>query len=67
MAYVSAALAADLAALEPGGILCTDGVELKWVPMPALHTTQSKCECCGSREFRHHHGVRICAYCRSES
>lgn len=25
-----------------------------------------KCPCCGSREFRHHAGRSVCAYCRSE-
>lgn len=25
----------------------------------------AKCPCCGSREYRQHNGVRICAYCRS--
>jgi len=23
-----------------------------------------KCACCGSREFRPHHGRSVCAYCR---
>lgn len=25
----------------------------------------AKCESCGSREFREHHGQTVCAYCRS--
>lgn len=26
----------------------------------------SRCDCCGSREFRQHHGRHVCAYCRTE-
>jgi hypothetical protein len=25
----------------------------------------NKCESCGSREFKQHHGQTVCAYCRS--
>lgn len=28
-------------------------------------TAPAKCPCCGSREYRQHNSVRICAYCRS--
>jgi hypothetical protein len=26
---------------------------------------RSKCDSCGSREFKEHHGQTVCSYCRS--
>lgn len=54
-----------------GFLLTTDGTEWIWAPMPQLpnpdgEAEKRRCDCCGSREFRQHAGVRICSYCRTE-
>lgn len=33
--------------------------------LPPRMSHPSKCESCGSREFKEHHGETICSYCRS--
>lgn len=35
------------------------------LPSKPVEPYPHKCPGCGSHEFRRHHGVRICAYCRT--
>jgi hypothetical protein len=35
------------------------------VTLTPLGVRKGKCESCGSREFKQHHGQTVCAYCRS--
>jgi hypothetical protein len=46
--------------------LTSDGENYSWRPHAARNATSAKCPCCGSRQFKDHHSVRICSYCRSE-
>lgn len=48
-----------------GFVLTTDGACLSWVQLSEPVARPSKCESCGSREFKEHGGQSVCAYCRS--
>jgi hypothetical protein len=45
--------------------LSTDGTSCFWIDQPELAHTRDKCDGCGSREFKRHHGQSVCVYCRS--
>lgn len=51
---------------EAGKFLMTDGECMRWESLPEpIRIT--KCTSCGSREFKEHHGQRVCIYCRSNA
>lgn len=58
----------DIARLRPGGIIVVPSQQNEMAVaflLPPGRETPSKCQSCGSREFRHHNHRMICTYCRS--